>query len=141
MDASSIEDPAHAAAECARLAQAFVAHLDMQRYEAVGALFASDGIMQRVSGEVLQGPAEIARSLRRPSNQRVIHHASPVHVELTGPDKATGVSSFLAFVATPDDGSATVRIAALWHDRYRRERGEWRIAERRVDVRMRTGLP
>lgn len=140
MGTSAIEDPAQAAADCARLAQAFVAHLDMQRYDEVGALFVSDGIMERVSGEVLQGPIEIARSLRRPKDQLVIHHASPVHVELTGPDEATGVSSFLAFVATADDRSAAVRLAAIWHDRYRRERGEWRIAERRVDVRMHAGL-
>jgi len=130
-----------AEAACRRLAQAFVAHLDHGRYEAVGALFTVDGVMQRVSGDILHGPAEIADRLRRPADQTVIHHASPVHVELTGADAATGTSSFLAFLATPDDTSTVARVAAIWNDRYRREAGEWRIAERMVDVRLRGALP
>lgn len=126
---------------CRRLAQAFVAHLDHGRYEAVGALFTADGVMQRVSGDILNGPAEIADRLRRPAGQTVIHHASPLHVELTGMDTATGTSSFLAFLATPDGAATAVRVAAIWNDRYRCEAGEWRIAERMVDVRLRGALP
>jgi ketosteroid isomerase-like protein len=126
---------------CRRLAQAFVAHLDHGRYEAVGALFTADGVMQRVSGDILRGPAEIADRLRRPAAQSVIHHTSPVHVELIDADAAIGTSSFLAFMATPDDASTAVRVAAIWTDHYRREAGEWRIDKRMVDVRLRGALP
>lgn len=136
-DAAAIDARDRVERACRRLAQAFVAHLDAGRYEAVAALFTADGVLHRVSGEALRGRADIARLLRRPAGQAVIHHASPVHVALTGANEATGTSSFLAFAATPADRSTAVRIAAIWHDRYRREQGEWRIAERIVDVRMR----
>jgi hypothetical protein len=123
-------------AACQRLAQAFVTYLDQARYDEVSALFTTDGVLHRVSGDVLRGRDAIEVGLRRPAGQTVIHHASPVHFTPTGADTATGTSSFLAFLAMSDDPSAETRVAAIWHDRYRREQGEWRIAERTIDVRM-----
>jgi len=121
---------------CARLTQAFVAFLDDARYEAVAGLFMPDGVLHRVSGEILSGRAEIAGGLRRPEDQIVIHHASPVHVERIADDQAAGMSSFLAFAALPGDQGAITRIAAVWRDHYHRTEGRWLISERRVDVRF-----
>lgn len=121
---------------CARLAQAFVTLLDDARYEAVADLFVHDGVLHRVSGEILTGRAQIARGLRRPEGQIVIHHASPVHVERLADDAATGACSFLAFAAMPEQRAAVTRVAALWRDHYRLVDGRWLISRRMVDVRF-----
>lgn len=122
--------------ECARLAQAFVTCLDGGRYAMVADLFVPDGVLHRVSGEILRGRARIANGLRRPDDQIVIHHASPAYIERIGEDEATGTSSFLAFATTTEDETAVTRVAAIWHDRYRRVEGRWLISERRIDVRF-----
>lgn len=121
---------------CARLAQAFVVYLDEARYEAVAELFLPDGVLHRVSGDILEGRDQIAQGLRRPAGQIVIHHASPVLVERVAEDEATGLSSFLAFAAMPETPAAVTQVAALWRDSYRLVDGRWRIARRVAEVRL-----
>lgn len=121
---------------CARLAQAFVIYLDQARYTEVAALFVPDGVLHRVSGEILSGRAAIARGLQRSDDQVVIHHASSVFVERVSTDEATGISSFLAFSRAGADDAVITRVAAIWHDRYHCIEERWLISERKTEVRF-----
>ncbi len=64
---------------------------------------------------------------------QVIHaFANPV-IEITGPDSAEG-QWFLMEFTTSEGETNPPRNFGIYHDRYRKENGEWKIARTAVDL-------
>ena len=79
---------------------------------------------------------ERVRALLRDSV--TVHHGHMPEIELTGPDTARGVWAMEDIVAYP---SVTLRGYGHYHEEYRREANEWRIARLRLTrLRMDTVL-
>jgi hypothetical protein len=102
--------------------------LDDQRYEELGSLFATDGVLWW-RGITLTGRADIVENLRTtqlPLGQSRHLPYGPV-LRADGPDQATGWSDIMVTVH-PADGPAAIGWVGRYHQRYTREDGRWRIA-------------
>ena len=107
--------------------------VDDDDYEALGHMFVEDAEFHSIDGGGGVGSTAIVDYIRHRAETK---HAQRVHtptsqnlIELTS-DTATGVvSSFAALF--PGDGSHEF-FAFRYLDRYRKVRGQWRFAHRRV---------
>lgn len=65
-----------------------------------------------------------------------VHHGHMPEIELTGPDTARGIWAMEDIVVFP---AMTLRGYGHYHEEYRREAGEWRIARLRL-TRLRVDI-
>jgi SnoaL-like domain len=117
---------------CQRLAASFAVFVDNERFDEAAALFAVDGVLRTVRGSVFKGRSEIANALRngRPPGSKVVHHTSPLFVDIVSPSEVSGSSSYAAFMNKETASSLPV-VVAYWEDKYKSTNEGWRIAERR----------
>ncbi len=123
-------------AETTQRLHAFFHHLDEGRYAEMVEMFTADGRWLR-QGRWSSGRAEVRAALdARPTGQRVRHVITNAYVSTEGADEAT-VEAYMT--AYRQDGAAqgVARIAGplrlnLVSTIFRRDRGEWRIAEQRL---------
>ena len=86
--------------ECERLILDFAHYSDTQNYEAMAALFVSDGVLVRPSAEALTGPVEILRSDAERSGSRITRHlCSNIRITAESDDNASGFTYALVFSA------------------------------------------
>jgi hypothetical protein len=118
-------------AACQRLSTSFGLYVDQHRYDELGALFAANGMLQRVNGSEIVGPVAIARSFDdRPATHRSVHLFGPSLIEIVGRDEATGQCSMLAIVVHESSPGGAMRVAGLYQDRYRRFNQVWKFTQR-----------
>jgi hypothetical protein len=72
------------------------------------------------------GDAFVANISRHLADVRTVHHGHMPEIALTGSDTATGVWSMEDIVEMPD--GRTLRGYGHYHERYRKQDGQWRIA-------------
>lgn len=114
---------------------------DRLRLDELAATFAPDGVLD-TGGAVLEGRAGIAAGLAgvgggkdaKPAPAGAVpltlvrHHLTTSHVEMTGPDSATGRSYFHVYTDIGPDHMG------VYVDRYVKTDGRWLIAHRRVQT-------
>ena len=113
-----------------RLVAAYCFHIDDHDLDAVGALFTDDAVVRSVDGVMnASGRAAIVEQYRQrftvlgPSNHIGHDHL----IDFTGPSDATGRLSAHAELWRHERMMVT---AMRYADRYRRDGGVWRFAER-----------
>jgi uncharacterized protein (TIGR02246 family) len=111
--------------------------LDTKDWEGFAALFTQDAVMdvsQDTGNPPMTGIAAIVAQVRY-----AVDHAATSHqvhtpeIRLTGPDTAQGVWAMQDRVVWKPDLSPLPGVASItgygqYHERYRREAGEWKIA-------------
>lgn len=107
--------------------------------EGHGATFTRDGVLETVdpdgkpiAGWVMRGPDEVAALVRRSPVGAIEITTDPV-VEVDG-DVATGTSSFLFGMRSPDRRRFRVVTTGRYADRFERTREGWRIRHRTVHL-------
>lgn len=117
----------------AELNAAFAGLLDERRFPEVAELFCEDGVLNRVDGTAVRGRVNIeaAQSARHEWVDTVHHVAAPM-IEPSENGEARGRVSFVAVSVDTRDGSTQGWVIGYFSDKYRRENGSWRIAERSI---------
>jgi hypothetical protein len=131
---------------CTHLTHRFAQLLDARRFEALAALFTEDGAFARPSApdEVVRGRDRILAAYQaRPAGKATRHIITNTAIEVDGPDAARGVCYILLYTATPVQGAGPLKadpVQAIgeYRDRFVREAGEWKFAERLGSVSMLT---
>ncbi len=122
---------------CQRLVTAFAVFVDSGQGERVVQLFTPDATFER-RGERLEGHEQIraAQTKRSPSNV-TRHLCAPSHIELQGPDRATGITYFQLYRHVWPDGEAVgvgplnpPEVIGQYHDEFRKTADGWRIHAR-----------
>lgn len=148
MSASTLTEQDRVSIEhsCSRLVIESIAANDRQDYDAFAALFTSDGLLHRPSGEPLRGPDEIAASYRLRPTSRITRHVCTnilVHVDSQYSARATSYVVLYGADAAQIGGSFGVKcesrtLIGELEDEFRRTPVGWRIAERRARFVMHT---
>lgn len=110
--------------------------LDQRRFEQVAALFCPDGRLNRADGTTATGRESIlAAQSARPEWLDTVHHVGSPMIEAAGDEEASGRVAFVAVSVDRREGAASPQWSiGHFADRYRREDGAWRIAERSIHV-------
>ena len=122
-------------ADCIALSNAFAYHLDHKNYDALVALFTTDGAFIR-TGVRLQGPEEILAAMRqRPAEQFTRHVTTNFHFIQVGDTEAKAVFYNLSYFAfspksTPFTYEPQNMMLLDFVDIYRRTPAGWRFLER-----------
>jgi hypothetical protein len=130
-------DQMAAAIACEKLSVAFANHIDARRYDELIALFADDGVFER-GGKPVKGHAAIRAEMdRRPLDMVTMHVCTNILIDVTGPDRATGVTYYLAIVHNKATGPGPhplsgIETAGMFQDVFTRTPAGWRIAERKA---------
>lgn len=124
-------DPADELA-CTRLMIAASRYADLHDDDAFLALFTADGTVSRL-GETFSGQAQIRDFLnQRKRERRTRHVLSPVLIEFSANDTASGVAMFTLFDGVEDGRDVlTVDLPATvgeFRQTYRKIDGRWKIA-------------
>lgn len=131
---------------CARLVIESIVANDRQDYEAFAALFTTDGLLHRPSGEPLCGYDEILESYRtRPRNRITRHVCTNLLVQVESAHAARGTTYVVLYSADSLQSDkhfgakcdSRVLIGEL-EDRFKLTMDGWRIAERRASFVMHT---
>lgn len=118
---------------CARLIVDYCNRVDAGDYRAVVALFSKTGVLKRPMEGAMVGHAAILAFLEALPDIRRRHVSSNLVVTLTGVCTATALSYLTAYDSPQSDGLAVLEapyLIAEYHDRFLREDGTWRFAER-----------
>lgn len=124
--------------EIARLQSRYNICGDRGQAADMASLFADDAVLNYRAG-IVRGRANIAAALGRKGRSRpatghdrpplfLRHHLSTAEVEFDGPDQARGRVYFQVFTEIGADHMG------VYVDRYARQDGAWRIAERTVRI-------
>jgi hypothetical protein len=141
----SLADRAVIAWECERLIHHYAMLNDAGDFQAMAALFTADGAFARPtdSGNLIRGrDAILAMYLGRPP-RFTRHMITSVVITVDDADHAGG-HSYLSLHTAPAGGTIPVQadpsyLIGAFHDRFVREDGVWKFAERRGSLSMRVG--
>ena len=130
---------------CERIIYAYSRALDLGDMSAAADFFAENGSFARpmTPKVVVQGREAIrAALLTRPKDLLTKHLATNVMIDVLGRDEARGHSYLTMISTTPPAGTEAPYVSAgpvyfcEFADRFVRERGEWKILERRGTIQM-----
>jgi hypothetical protein len=130
---------------CERLVHAYSRALDLGDMSAAADFFAENGSFARpmAPDKVIQGREAIrAALLTRPKTLLTKHLVSNVTVDVVSRDEAEGLSYLTMISTTPAGGAPAPHVSAgpvyfgEIKDRFVRERGGWKILERRGSIQM-----
>ena len=102
--------------------------VDLKEWDELAGVFTGDATASYAGGNLtFDGRDAILDFLRSAlGTQLTSHKCHHPELELTGPDRATGIWALEDVVIDPDAGY-TIRGAAYYHDRYRKVGGSWLI--------------
>jgi hypothetical protein len=122
---------------CEKLSIAFANAIDRNDYDAVIALFASDGILDRW-GNAIQGHAALRQWLdSRPRDMTTRHVCTNIMIDRVARGEARGTTYF-TFYSGPGDPDGNVlplegpAMVGEYHDRFVLTENGWRLGERVV---------
>ncbi len=130
---------------CERIVYAYSRALDLGDMNAAADLFAENGSMARpmAPDQVIQGREAVrAALLTRPKTLLTKHLATNVMIDVESRDSARGISCLTMIATTPptDGKPPFVSTGPVYfgefQDRYVREKGVWKILERRGSIQM-----
>jgi SnoaL-like domain len=129
---------------CERIVYAYSRALDLGDMSAAADFFADNGSMARpMAPDVVITGREVIRAalLTRPKTLLTKHLATNVMIDVLNRDEAVGLSYLTMISTTPGDTAAPyVSAGPLYFgefkDRFIREKGEWKILERRGSIQM-----
>lgn len=112
--------------------------LDSKRWDEWGTVFTDDVRMEVPEADVeIDGRQAVVGGVSGAlDGATTAHHGHMPEITITGPDTATGIWAMFDYVEWPpaDDGSRTAMHGyGHYHEDYRREDGEWRIARLRLE--------
>jgi hypothetical protein len=123
------------------LALAYAHHADRGEPQAVAELFEPDATLQMVwrrgdvAPAVSRGRRQIAKAIGRLRQYATTLHLVANHTVTVDGDEGRGEVYCTAHHLTVDDGAATDHVMFIRYlDRYRRDGGIWRFAERETTV-------
>jgi len=126
--------------QCRNLCYEFAYLIDTRQYSKLAALFAEDGVFDRV-GQVLRGRQDIVEALlNRSSELRTRHVCNNIHFIEVGPDVARAVvyNTTLVGKGDPEGMPAPYGMSQgaflEFRDLYRRTADGWRFGERKASV-------
>jgi SnoaL-like domain len=130
--------------DCERIVHAYSRALDLGDMSTAADFFAENGSLARpmAPDAVITGRETIrAALLTRPKTLLTKHLATNVMIEVVSRDEARGLSYLTMISTTPGDAappfvSAGPLYFGEFKDRFVRERGEWKILERRGSIQM-----
>src|SRR5215472_8318781 len=89
---------------CERLVLDFAYYSDHQEYEALAALFATEGVMHRPSGDPITGREAILQAYRaRPAGRMTRHVCSNMRITVESADRARGITYAVVYSATGNE--------------------------------------
>jgi len=130
---------------CERIVYGYSRALDLGDMSAAADFFAENGSMARpmAPDQVIQGRETIRASLlTRPKTLLTKHLATNVMIDVESRDAASGLSYLTMISTTPSGDSRPPFISngplyfGEFNDRYVREKGVWKILERRGSIQM-----
>jgi 3-phenylpropionate/cinnamic acid dioxygenase small subunit len=115
--------------------------LDARQWDDWAMVFTEDAVLELPEAEsVTTGRSEVVANVSAGvEGARTVHQGFMPEIELTGPDTATGVwatCDYVEWSANEDGSRVGIKGYGHYHEQYRREGGEWRIARTRL-VRLR----
>ena len=117
--------------------------IDQKDWDGLAAVFTADATMDvsEDSGRSIQGPAAFVDGVRRSvGDAETIHHGHMPEIEVTSPTEARGVWAIEDRIRWPEGGPvSTLHGFGHYHETYRCDGGEWRIATLRL-TRLRRDL-
>ena len=123
------------------LSYAYARNADRIDAEALGALFADDGVLRIISRGAESapvervGPADITSAIKRLDRYEVTFHMVGNHYYEIDGDSATGEVYCIAHHVHGEPGSKRDHVMMIrYNDRYRREGSGWRFAQRELPV-------
>ena len=137
----NIENQLRCERECTRLCHDFAWTVDERNYSAFVALFADDGVFERM-GQKSEGHAAIRQFLdARPVDKVTRHLCSNIRIDLTGPTSARGTCSALMFQAKAIANAApsqplpvSAPVVVDYVDDYVLTEGGWKFHYRRTTL-------
>jgi SnoaL-like domain len=133
---------------CERVIYAYSRALDLGDMSGAADFFAENGSMARpmAPSVLIQGREAIrAALLTRPKTLLTKHLATNVMIDVLSSEEARGLSYLTMISTTPPVGVDPPYVTAgplyfgEFADRFVREKGEWRILERRGSIQMKFG--
>lgn len=130
---------------CERIVLVYSRAMDLGDMDAAADLFAENGVFARpmTPDVVITGRETIRASLHtRPKTLLTRHLVTSVLVDVESRDTARGLSYLTMISTTPAEGARPPHLSAgpIWfgeiHDRFVRENGAWKFAERRGSLQM-----
>ena len=109
--------------------------IDCKDYLTLRSLFADDAVGQYGDRPPIHGADEIVRWIDDATQNRAWqHHKLTVyHVDIDG-DEARALTYHTSHQRTVDDPDNVIVIVARYHDVLRRVDGNWKIAQKRMDI-------
>lgn len=130
---------------CERLIHGYSRALDLGDLSAAADFFAQDGTFARpmMPDQVIAGREAIrAALLTRPKGLLTKHLSTNVMIDVESPETASGISYLTMISTTPPEGAKPPHVSngPVWfgemQDRFVREGGVWKFAERRGSIQM-----
>lgn len=132
--------------ECQRLVHLFINLSDARDWDTLADLFTADAVFARPSDPAnpLVGREVIRAAYHaRPRGRMTRHLATNCVITVEGAEAATGFSYVTLYTAPEVETGAAkadpVQLIGAFRDRFRREGGVWRFAERLGSISIRVG--
>ena len=125
---------------CGQTANSYAYIRDRLMYEAYGNLFTDDAVFAIGTAEVVRRAANIGALKSRGASETTRHFITPVPMEVTGNDSATGISYLTLYatagapVAGKPLGIAGPAVVGEYHDEFRMTDAGCRFSARRVKL-------
>jgi hypothetical protein len=117
--------------DCERLVLDFVHFSDRQEYESLAALFATEGVLSRPSGDPLVGREAILKSYQsRPAGRVTRHICTNIRITMESAEGARGSSYALVYSWTANN-PPEVKVGEF-EDEFVRTPEGWRFASRQA---------
>jgi hypothetical protein len=135
---------------CERLVYAYSRALDLGDMSGAADFFAENGSLARpmAPDKVIQGRETIRTSLMtRPTTLLTKHLATNIVIDVISRDEAVGLSYLTMISTTPPADTAPPYVSqgpiyfGEFKDRFIREKGSWKLLERRGSIQMKFGGP
>ena len=119
-----------------RLKARYFRFLDARQWDDWAMVFTEDAVLELPEADsVTQGRSDVVAAVSAADEgARTVHQGFMPEIELTGPDTATGICAMCDYVEWPanEDGSRVgINGYGHYHEEYRRDDCEWRIARTR----------
>ena len=135
---------------CERLVYAYSRALDLGDMSGAADFFAENGSLARpmAPDKVIQGRETIRTSLMtRPTTLLTKHLATNIVIDVVSRDEAIGLSYLTMISTTPPAATAPPYVSqgpiyfGEFKDRFIREKGSWKLLDRRGSIQMKFGGP
>jgi hypothetical protein len=133
---------------CERIVYAYSRYMDVGDMNGAADLFATEGTFARpmTPDQTITGRETIRASLQsRPKTLLTKHLVTSVMIDVETRDTARGISYLTMISTTPAEGATPPHLSAgpIWfgemHDRFVREGGAWKFADRRGSIQVKFG--